>query len=291
VPEPSAALVSAVPVPFTADGDLDAAGLQPLYRWLDAAGVDGVFTAGTTGEFTALDDAERETVLREALGVFGPDRVYAHVGAASARHAERLTARAVALGARNLAAITPYYLPAGPRALIDYYRRLDAVAGGARLFVYLYGARTTTTVTPAQLADLAEIPSVVGAKISGEPTARVLEYVRAAPEAFAVFSGNDIEFGDFVRAGGTGGVSGVSSVFPRPFVALADALRRGDEQAAVVAQDRVKRAVEAVAGADIALIKAGLTLRGLPAGPARVALDPPSPARLDTLRAAIEELT
>lgn len=290
MPEPSAALVSAVPVPFTADGGLDTAGLQPLYRSLDAAGVDGVFTTGTTGEFTALDDSERDTVLIEALAVFGPERVYAHVGAASARHAERLTARAVALGARNLAAVTPYFLPAGPRALIDYYRRLDAVADGARLFVYLYGVRTTTTVAPAQLAELAEIPSIAGAKISGEPTTRVLDYVRAAPEGFAVYSGNDIEFGDFVRAGGAGGVSGVSSVFPRPFVALADALRRGDDQAAAAAQDRVKRAVEAVAGGDIALIKAGLALRGLPAGPPRVALDPPSPAQLDTLRAAVEEL-
>ena len=125
----------------------------------------------------------------------------------------------------------------------------------------------------------------------GESTARALEYVRAAPDGIAVYSGNDIEFADFVRASGTGAVSGVSSVFPRPFVALADALRRGDEQAAAAAQDRVKRAVEAVAGADIALIKAGLALRGLPAGPPRVALDPPSPAQLDTLRAAIEELT
>ena len=74
MPERSAALISAVPVPFTADGDLDDAGLQPLYRFLDTAGVDGVFTAGTTGEFTALDDDERETVLTEALAVFGPER-------------------------------------------------------------------------------------------------------------------------------------------------------------------------------------------------------------------------
>jgi 4-hydroxy-tetrahydrodipicolinate synthase len=287
----TATLVSAVPVPFTANGDLDSAGLQPLYRFLADAGVDGVFTAGTTGEFTALDDRERETVLTVALEVFGPDRVHAHVGAASARQATRLAARAVALGARNLAAITPYYLPAGPEALIDYYRQLDAVVDGARLHVYLYGARTTTTVTPAQLARLAEIPSVAGAKISGEPSSRVLEYVHAVPEGFAVYSGNDVEFGEFVRAGGTGGVSGVSGVFPAPFVDLADALRRGDEQAAAAAQDRVKRAVEAVAGADIALIKAGLALRGLPAGPVRAALDQPSPSRLDTLRSAVEDLT
>jgi len=291
VPAVAATLVSAVPVPFTADGDLDSAGLQPLYRFLADAGVDGVFTAGTTGEFTALDDQERETVLTAALDVFGPDRVHAHVGAASARQAVRLAARAVALGARKLAAITPYYLPAGPEALIDYYRQLDAVADGAQVHVYLYAARTTTTVTPAQLARLAEIPSIAGAKISGEPSARVLEYVRAVPAGFTVYSGNDVEFGEFVRAGGAGGVSGVSSVFPAPFVDLADALRREDEQAAAEAQDRVKRAVEAVAGADIALIKAGLALRGLPAGPVRVAIDQPSPSQLDTLRSAIEDLT
>ena len=139
---PHATLISAVPCPRShADGGFDEKGLQPLYRFLDAAGVDGVFVAGTTGEFTALDDDERETVLTEALAVFGPRRVFHHVGAASARQAERLTARAVALGARNLAAITPYYLPAGPRSLVDYYWRIGAVAGGARIFVYLYGAR------------------------------------------------------------------------------------------------------------------------------------------------------
>ncbi len=74
--------------------------------------------------------------------------MYIHVGAAAARQAEKLTAQAVALGARNLAAITPYYLPAGPAALIDYYRRLDAVAGSARMYIYLYAARTGSTVTP-----------------------------------------------------------------------------------------------------------------------------------------------
>jgi 4-hydroxy-tetrahydrodipicolinate synthase len=287
---PGPRLIPAVPVPFRADGELDDAGLEPLYRFLDDARVDGVFVSGTTGEFPALDDAERDRVLAAALAVFGPDRVYAHVGAASARQAERLAARAVALGARNLAAITPYYLPAGPRGLAEYYRRIDAVAGGARLFVYLYPARTTTTVTPDQLAGLAAIPSVVGAKISGEPTGRVVEYLRAAPEGFTVYSGNDVEFGAAVRAGAAGGVSGVAGAFPRPFVALRDALRDGDEGAAEAAQADVARAVDAVGG-DVARIKAALTLQGLPAGPTRVAVDPPSPAQRDAVAAAVAALT
>ena len=286
-----ATLLSAVPVPFETNGDLDIKGQETLLRHLKDTGIGGVFVAGTTGEFTALDDAERAVVLAAALDVYGADAVYAHVGAAAARQAERLTTQAVALGARNLAAITPFYLPAGPAALVDYYRRLAAVAGDARIYIYLYAARSGSTVTPDQLTELAKIPSVAGAKISGEPTSVVLQYVQAVPAGFEVYSGNDVEFGDFVRAGGTGAVSGVSSVFPRPFLDLANALSRGDEQAAAAAQDRITRAVDAVGGADIALLKAGLSLQGLPAGPTRVALDQPTPAQLETLRAAVQDLT
>jgi len=286
-----AALLSATPVPFETNGDLDEKGQETLLRHLKDVGIPGVFVSGTTGEFTALDDDERAVVLRAALTVYGTDAVYAHVGAAAARQAERLTVQAVAAGARKLAAITPYYLPAGPAALIDYYRRLDAVAGDARIYVYLFAARTGLTVSPQQLAELATIPSVAGAKISGESTSVVLQYVQAVPEDFEVYSGNDVEFGDFVRGGGTGAVSGVSSVFPRPFLELADALRRGDTQAAGVAQARIARAVDAVGGADIALLKAALSLQGLPAGPTRVALDQPTPAQLEALRTAVHDLT
>jgi len=144
-------LLSAVPVPFAANGDLDVKGQETLLRHLKDTGIGGVFIAGTTGEFTALDDDERSVVLSAALEVYGADAVYTHVGAAAARQAESLTAQAVALGARNLAAITPFYLPVGPAALIDYYRRLDAVAGDARIYVYLFAARTGSVVTPDQM--------------------------------------------------------------------------------------------------------------------------------------------
>jgi 4-hydroxy-tetrahydrodipicolinate synthase len=286
-----ATLLSAVPVPFDTNGDLDVRGQETLLRHLKETGIGGVFIAGTTGEFTALDDDERAVVLNVALEVYGADAVYTHVGAAAARQAERLTAQAITLGARRLAAITPFYLPSGPAALIDYYRRLGAVAGNARMYVYLFAARTGSTVTPDQLVELATIPSVTGAKISGEPNSAVLQYIQAVPDDFEVYSGNDIEFGEFVRAGGTGAVSGVSSVFPRPFLDLADALQRGDDQAAAVAQERIKQAVDAVNGADIALLKAGLALQGLPAGPTRVALDQPTTAQLEILRTAVQDLT
>ena len=51
----------------------------------------------------------------------------------------------------------------------------------------------------------------------------------------------------------------------------------------------MEQAVGAVGG-NVALIKAALTLRGLPAGPTRMALDPPTPAQLDAIAAAVRDL-
>src|SRR5215469_15183405 len=95
---------AAVPTPFTADGDVDTGSADRLFRFL-AGVVDGLFVAGTTGEFAALDDDERLALIEAGLDAAGPDRVIAHIGAADSRHAARLAASAVALGATRIAAI------------------------------------------------------------------------------------------------------------------------------------------------------------------------------------------
>ena len=127
--------------PFRPDGELDTDAVAPLFDRLLDAGVDGVFVNGTTGEFVALDDDERETTVAAALDVFGSGRVIAHIGAADARHAGRLARRAVDLGAQRLAAITPYYLPSGPRGLRCVLRvDLRRGAGGRGLRVSVRAA-------------------------------------------------------------------------------------------------------------------------------------------------------
>ncbi len=72
---------------------------------------------------------------------------------------------------------------------------------------------------------------------------------------------------------------GMSSTCCRPFDELRDALRRGDDQAAVTARASVEQPIAAV-GVNDAFVKAALPARGVPAGPTRMALDPPTPAQL-----------
>lgn len=286
----SVQVITAVPTPFTASERLDPGGAAAFLTAVRDRGADGVFAAGTTGEFTALNDDERLRVLGIALEVLGPERTYGHVGAATARQAERLAAAMADAGARRLAAITPYFLPAPEDAVLRYYERLVAAAGEAEVFAYLFHARTTTPVAPAMLRKLADA-GVRGVKISGESDDSVAAYLEAAPSGFTVFSGNDASFGRLVQQGGSGIVSGVSSVFPQPFIALRDALRAGDSDAAAAAQPLVERAVAAVRAGSIAHLKAALEIQGLPAGPVRVSSEPVSAADRKILEEAVRDLT
>lgn len=265
-------LITAVPTPFLPDGGLDLPGTRELFAALAHQPIDGAFVAGTTGEFTTLDDEERLAVIEAGIAAFGPDRAYVHVGAAHPRQAARLTSGAVQAGARKVAAVTPYYFPAPVEATVDYFRQVVAAAGDAEVYAYLFAARTTTQLPWDQLPRLAEV-GVTGVKISGESDASVARYLAHAPEGFVVLSGNDIAFADFVADGGAGIISGVSSVFPQPFIRLRDALAAGDQEAARDLREDVVRAVGLVRAGSIAHLKAGLELRGLPAGPVRASVE------------------
>lgn len=279
-------LICATTVPFMADGELDVAGLGVLFRSILDSGVRHVFTPGTTGEFTGLSDEERLAVIEAALAVFGPEGVYAHVGAATARQAAQLSARARELGAMRLAAITPYFIKAGPTSIEDYYRAIVESAPGAEVYVYVFRARASTNVEPETLATLSRIPGIAGAKISGLSTAEVVEYLSAVPAGFPVYSGNDREFIRFARAGGAGIVSGVSGVFPGPFVRAEQAINDGTGDLEAL-QREIDRCVDLVAGGDFAMLKLGVGLRGLPSGPLRIANEPPTADQIHTLAEAV----
>ena len=265
-------VLSAVPTLFDADGELDAGANRALYK-LVAGLLDGALVAGTTGEFPALEDAERLSLFELALAELGPDRVIAHIGAPDARHAARLARAAVALGATRIAAITPYYLPARPDEVAGHYRRIRDAAPGPELYAYIFPERTGLTVPPPLLAEVAETAGLAGAKISGSASAELAGYVAAAP-GLRIFSGNDASPWATMRAGGAGVISGRSSAYPEVYGAL-----RHDEGQ----QWRLDRIV--ALGASIGRLKHALHVRGLAGSAAgRMTVDPPDPA----LAAAIE---
>ncbi|NDL61069.1 dihydrodipicolinate synthase family protein [Phytoactinopolyspora mesophila] len=287
---PQPQVLTALTTPFGPDGSVDLQAVRTLAARVRDAGVDGVFAAGTTGEFVALTDQERLDTVRAVLDVFPPDQVVAHVGAASARQAEALTRAATRAGARRLAAITPYFLPAGRKAVLDYYRRVVDAADGAPVYAYLFHGLTNTVVEPELLGEIAAIPGLVGVKVSGESAAVAETMLAHLPDGFEFWSGNDGELGEMHRLGATGVVSGCSNVFPQVFVALAAAVADGDAQ-----QEMELGAVAArvVAGLSygIPAMKVALDALNLPGGAWRIALDDPDAATRADLHALMGELS
>lgn len=284
-----AQLYTASTTPFTASGDFDPGLVDEYHHWLAASGVDGVFAAGTTGEFIALDDDERIAVLASAVKVFGADRVIAHTGATNLRQAARLTAAARDVGATRFAAMTPFFEVAHADALAEYYAEIGRIGGG-RTYGYHFPSRTTVLLPPEQVRDITARAGLAGIKVSGLPVEDAIAYVDPADPGFEVFTGNDVTFAESVRGGAVGAVSGMSAAFPSVFVAMRDALRSGDEDAVGRAQDDVQHVVTACEGANFALVKKALDLQGVPAGPARVALDEPTCEQVAVLEETLDRL-
>ncbi|GAA1007998.1 dihydrodipicolinate synthase family protein [Acrocarpospora pleiomorpha] len=275
-------IITALTTPFDDRMDIDLDGVRRLVAHSVGGGVDGVFVAGTNGEFPALDDGERLDVISAAIAEAGASRVIAHVGAPSTRQAVRLTTAARDRGAERLAVITPYFLPAGPRRLVEHYAEVCAAAQGAPVYIYVFPALTGTRVPADLMRELASIGGIAGVKVSAPGAAVVREYTDAVPPGLPVWSGSDGALPEVVAAGGAGVVSGVSGALPGPFVRLADALRRDDQSAARAWQRDVRTAVDRIEG-DIARIKHLLDLQGLPGGRCRMAIDPPRPDQITAL--------
>jgi 4-hydroxy-tetrahydrodipicolinate synthase len=269
---------SAVPTLFGADGELDTGANRALYK-LVAGLVDGLFVAGTTGEFPALEDAERLQLFELALAEAGPDRVIAHIGAPDARRASRLAQAAAALGAWRIAAITPYYLPARPDELAGHYRRIRDAAPGPELYAYIFPERTGLRVPPPLFAEVAETAGLAGAKVSGSAAADLAGYVASAP-GLRIFSGDDSNPPAAMRAGSAGVISGRSSAYPEVYAALTDDPAQ---------QQRLDRIVGL--GASIGRIKHALQVRGLATADARMAVDPPDPQTAAAISAEVAALT
>ena len=282
-------VLAAVPTPFAADGSLDLAGARRYFGFI-ADRVDGLFVAGTTGEFPALDDNERLALVETAVEVAGPDRVIAHIGAPDAYRAARLARLAASLGVARIAAITPYYLAPSLDEVTSYYLRIREAAPSAGLYAYIFPERTGLAVTPPQFCELADEVGLAGAKFSGVAALNVAACAAARP-ALRIFSGDDSDLAATLRAGGAGIISARSAAFPEVFAALSAALRAEGAGPADVAARQADVTAIAALGASIGLVKEALRVRGFGPMAARMPVGVPDEATAARVAELVKSLT
>jgi 4-hydroxy-tetrahydrodipicolinate synthase len=264
-------VLAAVPTPFTADGDLDLPTARRAYAYI-ADHVDGLFLAGTTGEFASLDADERLAVFETGIEVAGPERVIAHVGGPDSRAAARLAIDAVRLGACRIAAVTPFYNAPSPAELTDYYARVRDAAPDVELYAYIFPERTGVTVPVSVFASLAATADLAGAKMSGSAAADVAEFAAACP-GLKIYSGADADLPAVLRAGGAGVISGRAGAFPVVYGALSAAIAKDDSEA--IARHQADVASIVALGSSIGRYKHALRAHGFGPMTARMPVGQP----------------
>jgi 5-dehydro-4-deoxyglucarate dehydratase len=277
--------------------------LESRLALLDAPerpGPAAVFACCGTGEFFSLDLDEYADCVRVAAEVAG-GRVPVVAGTGyGAALAASFAAAAKECGADGLLVMPPYLVAGGAAGLRDHYA---AVAESTDLDLIIY-QRDNVTFTPEVVADLAAVPNIVGFKDGKgdlDLMQRIVSAVRDRHGEGALLYLNGLPTAEMSQLAYRGvGVPGYSSaVFCfAPDIALAfyHAYRASDAEGSALVTallDRFYRPLvelrHQAPGYAVSLVKAGVRLDGLDAGPVRPPLAEPAAEHVERLAGLVTE--
>ncbi|WP_017537420.1 5-dehydro-4-deoxyglucarate dehydratase [Nocardiopsis halophila] len=261
--------------PFDDKGALDEEALDRHVRDGTAHGPGGVFAACGTGEFHALGRDEHARVTARAVEAVG-GRVPVVTGAGgSVRTACEQAAAAGDLGADAVLLLPPYLVGASQRGLVEYVRAV-AAASGVPVIAY---QRANMVLTPDTAAELARIPGVDGIKDGVGDLGRMRRIVQAVRaergEDFAFFNGlptAELTFAPYKAVGVPLYSSAAFAFAPEVATAFYRAAHAGDplaDRLLEVFYEPLVALRDRAPGYAVAMVKAGVRLRGGAAGAVR----------------------
>lgn len=264
-------VLPALITPFTDDGRaLDIPALEALVDRTIAAGVGGLVTTGSTGEFTTLTNEERRRVLETAIATAaGRVPTVAATGALSTQETIELSEHAEAAGAAAAMIVPPFY---GALSWLEVVAHFRAVAQRISIPIMYYHlpAASGVTLTPERLRELAEVANVTCLKdSSGDAvTAAAILHADGLP---TLLNGADTLTFAALASGVRGVVWGAASFIPEACVELHRLVAiEGDLEAGRRLWRRIYPICELLEANDYAAaVKAGCQHAGLAAGPVR----------------------
>jgi dihydrodipicolinate synthase/N-acetylneuraminate lyase len=251
--------------------EIDAAVLEAHVERLVQEGAHGLVPGGSTGEFTTLTLDERKQLTELVVKAAGGRvPVVAGTGALSTRDAIDLAVHAAQTGASALMVVPPFY---DAVELTTFKELLREIYAAAQLPIMFYNIPSATglSLTPAEIASLAEVEGVRYLKDTSGDAVALTELLQLHGNKITTFNGWDTLTFYGIAAGAKGSVWGATNVIPELSRQLWDALAvagdlvRGRELWARIYP--ICRLLEQYNYA--AAVKTGMELRGFAPGPVR----------------------
>ncbi len=273
-------VLPAMITPLTKKGKVNEKALRKLVEYLIKGGVHGIFAIGTTGEFYALSDEEYRDILAITKDqVKGRVPVYAGANHITTRGSVKLAGIAEDVGIDALSVLTPMFISPNQDQLYTHFK---TVADSTKLPIILYNnlPKTGVTITTGTAVKLASIKNIVGIKDSTGDMTLTAEYIRLTRDKnFHVMIGRDTLIHACLCYGGAGAVAACANVAPRICADIYDKYMAGDVKGSLEAQFKLAPLrIAFTLGTFPTVIKEGLELQGIEAGPC---FDPVGPMSAD----------
>lgn len=205
----------ALVTPFNEDGSVNFEELERLIEFQIENKTDALVICGTTGEASTMTDEEQvETIKFSVEKANGRVPVIAGAGSNDTRHGINLAKMCEDVGADGLLEVTPYYNKTSQRGLYEHYKVI-AEAVNIPIILYDVPGRTSMSIAPQTVKELAEIDNIVGLKDASGNLSYSAEVRNLVGEDFDVYSGNDDVVVPLMSIGGIGVISVLANIYPR----------------------------------------------------------------------------
>lgn len=283
--------IPALVTPMFAGGAIDWSAYRRLIDWHVASGTDAIVVMGSTGESATVSMQEhRDLIARAVAYAQGRIPIIAGAGANSTDEAIELTKDAHAAGVTAVLSVVPYYNKPTQDGLYLHFRTI-AEAVSVPLILYNVPGRTITDLANKTVLRLAQIPNIVGLKDATGDIGRGISLMRALPDDFALYSGDDPTAAALMLLGARGNISVTANVIPSVMRRLCQAAMSGE----LVEARRLSRLIAPLHDAMFVEsnpipVKWALQKLGLIEAHYRSPLTPLSPARHDQVATALREV-
>ena len=224
---PTGSIVALI-TPMNQDASIDWQSLGKLVDFHAQNHTDAIVSVGTSGESPTLNiDEQIEVIARTTEFAAGRIPVIAGSGANSTTEALELTERATQLGVSACLLVVPYYNKPTQHGLVQHFRAIAERVDVPQI-LYNVPGRTALDMQNDTIAQLAEIPNIIGVKEASGDVSRVADLRARCGAEFGLYSGDDATTLEFIKAGGDGCISVTANVAPKMMAEMCRAGLDGD---------------------------------------------------------------
>lgn len=283
-----------IATPFDRDGEIYEAKVEHNITKWNKTGLAGYVVCGSTGESVFLTFEEKLRLFELAAKYADPEKLLlCGTGVESVRETVDLTNRAAEMGYKAAMVRTPHYyknLVNNGAAQALYYRTV-ADAAKIPLMIYNWPQATGVDIPADAVAALSEHPNIIAIKESSGNIEKVMQMIRETKPGFQVLVGSAPTLAPSFAVGAVGAVLAYANAAPYSTIAIWEAHRQREFDAAMDWQRRIALAAVLVTTKyGIPGLKYAMDLNGYYGGPVRAPLTPVGPEAKAEIEAAFADL-